>query len=332
MPPWQYFVFCPMQLRYFALLSLLGLCLQAVAQTNNLAGSWTNGVEIYSTEKMNDSTILFTGGNLHEGGSAFAVKISRNNLLSIASARVIDPNYGETPSVGNAGDKVIYKVTDGTRVLIIESPQGVIEDFLKAMPADESLQQLCILNKVNFELSGKYINKANNKEVIFYPNNTIAKGITDSTRYRFEQEYDYPEEVITFSNRKTFYYKRSKNGLDIFKATLIEDGWTKGAKLMSLQRVASLDISGKPALKGNFTFASTQFMMKGALMYFSANDRRLMRNEIFARHGYIFKSDDLKKYFGSQPWYKPVSNDVSDQLTELEKLNVQLIADFKDDH
>lgn len=320
-----------MPLRYFCLLSLLGLCLQSVAQTTNLAGSWTNGVEIYSTEKMNDSIFLFTGGNLHEGGSAFAVKVSRNNVLSIASARVIDPNYGEDPSVGKAGDKVIYKVIDGTRVLIIESPEGVIQAFMKAMTSDESLQQLYIQNKVNFELSGRYINEANNKAVIFYPNTTIAEGLTDSKKYTFESEYDYPVETITFTKGKTFCYKRTKTGLDIFKAKPIEDEYTTGAKLMSLRRVASLDIAGKPELKGNFTFASTQLMIKGVLMYFSANERRLMRNEIFARHGYIFKSDDLKKYFGSQPWYKPVSNDVNDQLTELEKLNVRLIADFKDE-
>lgn len=73
-------------------------------------------------------------------------------------------------------------------------------------------------------------------------------------------------------------------------------------------------------------------MIKGILRYFSASDRRLIRNEIFARHGFIFKSEDLKKYFGSQDWYKPQFNDVTDQLTDLEKLNIRLINDFKDNN
>jgi len=319
-----------MQLRYFCLLPLLGLYLQSVSQTINLTGDWTNGLEAYSSKKINDSFFLFTGGDLHEGGYAFAVRIGRNNTLSIVPARAVDNSYGETPSIGRTGDKVRDKVINGTKVLIIESPEGVIHDFLKAMNPDESLLQIYIQNKVNFELSGKYINVKNNKEVIFYPDKTIAEGLTDSKKYKLEDEFDYPAEVITFDKGIRFCYKRSDTGLDIFKAKPTEDdGWTKGLKLMSLQRVSSLDISGKPELKGQFTFASTQFMIKGILRYFSVSDRRLIRNEIFARHGYIFTSEDLKKYFASQDWYKPQFTDVNDQLTDLEKLNVRLLNDFK---
>ena len=32
---------------------------------------------------------------------------------------------------------------------------------------------------------------------------------------------------------------------------------------------------------------------------------RLLRNEVFARHGRTFKSADLQGYFSKQPWYKP---------------------------
>jgi len=31
----------------------------------------------------------------------------------------------------------------------------------------------------------------------------------------------------------------------------------------------------------------------------------LLRNEIYARHGYIFKDKALKEFFGQMPWYKP---------------------------
>ncbi len=88
---------------------------------------------------------------------------------------------------------------------------------------------------------------------------------------------------------------------------------------------------GQTELKGKFAFASAQFLVRGILTHYSAADRRLIRNEIFARYGYIFKSEDLKKYFGSQDWYKPQFNKVTDRLTDLEKLNIRLIMDFKDD-
>ncbi len=52
---------------------------------------------------------------------------------------------------------------------------------------------------------------------------------------------------------------------------------------------------------------------------------RFMRNEIFARHGYIFKSQELNNYFKQQPWYKPTEGDVSAKLSETERLNIALI-------
>lgn len=319
-----------MLLRTFFLLLLLASCLRSVSQTNKLVGNWTNGLEIYSSGKINDSLVLFTGGDLHEGGAAFAVRVGRNNKLTITSPQAADTQFGETPSIGKEGDIVVCKTINGTNVLIIESGKGEIQDFLRAAAPKENLEELYIQHKINFELSGRYIDKRSQKEVVFYPNKPLAEGLANSRRYRFEQAYDFPEDVITFGKGASFYYERSKIGLEIYKAKGGEDEeWTKGDKIMSLQWVSSFDLSGKPALKGKFTFASTLFMIRGILRHFSVDSLRLIRNEIFARHGYIFKSEDLKKYFGSQEWYKPQFNDVNGKLTEIEQLNIRLISDYE---
>ena len=55
------------------------------------------------------------------------------------------------------------------------------------------------------------------------------------------------------------------------------------------------------------------------------NDLDSMRNEIFATHGYIFKSEKWKDYFGKQSWYTPLHDDVSDKLTLIEKINIENI-------
>ena len=52
---------------------------------------------------------------------------------------------------------------------------------------------------------------------------------------------------------------------------------------------------------------------------------KLMRNEIFARHGYIFKSPELNNYFRQKPWYKPQHEDVNGLLSPEERENVELI-------
>lgn len=61
----------------------------------------------------------------------------------------------------------------------------------------------------------------------------------------------------------------------------------------------------------------------------SKEELRIMRNEIFARYGYIFKSQDLKTYFEKQKWYKPLSENVEDKLTEIDKKNIALILEYE---
>jgi hypothetical protein len=46
---------------------------------------------------------------------------------------------------------------------------------------------------------------------------------------------------------------------------------------------------------------------------------RLLRNEIYARHGYVFKSQDLNEYFEKQSWYKENPQFTENRLSEKEK-------------
>lgn len=54
----------------------------------------------------------------------------------------------------------------------------------------------------------------------------------------------------------------------------------------------------------------------------------LARNEIYARHGYVFKRKDLRDYFEAKPWYheNPV---YKDQLSLVEKQNVSLLRSYE---
>jgi len=61
------------------------------------------------------------------------------------------------------------------------------------------------------------------------------------------------------------------------------------------------------------------------LSQFPKHKLRLMRNEILARHGWKFQSQDLRNYFESQSWYNPVANNNSIKLNIIEQTNVQLI-------
>jgi hypothetical protein len=49
----------------------------------------------------------------------------------------------------------------------------------------------------------------------------------------------------------------------------------------------------------------------------------LLRNEMYARNGYIFKDAGLKVFFNQMPWYKPISEDA--QLNGYERTNLRKI-------
>ena len=70
---------------------------------------------------------------------------------------------------------------------------------------------------------------------------------------------------------------------------------------------------------------TTEFLIYDILFCFNAQELRLMRNEVFARHGYIFKTNEMREYFSSQDWYEPKFDDVNHLLTDLEKVNILLI-------
>ena len=65
--------------------------------------------------------------------------------------------------------------------------------------------------------------------------------------------------------------------------------------------------------------------MSGYVGYFSKSLCRVMRNEIYARHGYNFASADLKAHFSKMSWYKPVADNSKIQLSELEQLNIAIL-------
>ena len=80
---------------------------------------------------------------------------------------------------------------------------------------------------------------------------------------------------------------------------------------------------------GLYPEGSQRYLSEGDVAYLSKRDLKIMRNEIFARHGYIFKTNDMMQYFNSQSWYKPLYNDVTNSLSEMEVDNVNFIKRYE---
>ena len=56
---------------------------------------------------------------------------------------------------------------------------------------------------------------------------------------------------------------------------------------------------------------------------------RVIRNLIFARHGYSFGAEDLRRMFEAYDWYQPLTTDVKDVLTEVEKNNLAILKRYE---
>ena len=56
-------------------------------------------------------------------------------------------------------------------------------------------------------------------------------------------------------------------------------------------------------------------------------DLRVLRNEIYARRGRVFKDQTLQKYFETQSWYQPNPDFKDDMLSETETKNLAIIRD-----
>jgi hypothetical protein len=75
--------------------------------------------------------------------------------------------------------------------------------------------------------------------------------------------------------------------------------------------------------------ASAELLTKDYLANLKKGDLLVLRNSIFARHGYTFKKAQINLYFSQQPWYVPLNTDVTAQLTPLEKQNLILMAPYE---
>lgn len=75
--------------------------------------------------------------------------------------------------------------------------------------------------------------------------------------------------------------------------------------------------------------SSVRKLTKSELSGFSSDALALIRNEIYARNGYVFQKEKYRDYFGSKLWYSPDPNFNESYLNETEKYNIQLIKSME---
>ncbi|MDO4476165.1 MAG: YARHG domain-containing protein [Lachnospiraceae bacterium] len=81
-----------------------------------------------------------------------------------------------------------------------------------------------------------------------------------------------------------------------------------------------------------FPDSAQRYLTEAEVSSLSIQQLCYARNEIYARRGYVFKSQELRDYFGSKPWYYPTipaDSFSSSVLNVYETANVELLRRFE---
>ena len=91
------------------------------------------------------------------------------------------------------------------------------------------------------------------------------------------------------------------------------------------------EVSDEPVAQDDFLFPSDrELITEDYLMTLTKEEVALIRNEIYARHGYIFQTEPFRTYFSNKSWYVPNENFNDSLLSEIEKANADAIIAFEE--
>lgn len=105
--------------------------------------------------------------------------------------------------------------------------------------------------------------------------------------------------------------------------------------------VSSPDMSASTGVSPRWPWTSQRPVTSEDLSQLTPWELVLMRNEIYARHGWVFHRPDLRAHFEQQPWYRPkgtldnreAANRLANaELTLLERQNIKAILQYEKGH
>ncbi len=119
------------------------------------------------------------------------------------------------------------------------------------------------------------------------------------------------------------YWYRASDKYDAKKLTAIE------RKNLAMLNDAQKKQRKVALLPGDMELFENRTITEQALHGLSLHELRLLRNEVYARHGRMFRADWLQQYFYMQPWYTPDQNFKDESLSGTDQLNVETIVRFE---
>ena len=164
----------------------------------------------------------------------------------------------------------------------------------------------------------------------------VKKGTVTGNKYVKVDDIDNDENyeiqsysesyVLSVKNTTSKWYKISSSGA---APKEVGTGSPSSGSTTDNSANNSADIAKKMADSSAYLFpySDSEYLKDSDLQGLTKEQLSFARNEVFARHGYVFSENSLKTYFTAKTWYHPNSSyDGSDtNFNDYEKANYKLI-------
>ena len=119
-----------------------------------------------------------------------------------------------------------------------------------------------------------------------------------------------------------YWYKPA----DQYNPKSLSDIERKNLALIDLIRKQQRRVAIAP---GDMELFENKLISEPMLRGLSLHELRLLRNEVYARHGRIFKTMWIQQYFGGQPWYDPKEDFKDEEISGSDKTNIETIVAYE---
>ncbi len=125
-------------------------------------------------------------------------------------------------------------------------------------------------------------------------------------------EVDWSEEV------------QLQEGENSFRIDLTDDNGTNKRRTVKIKYTA-------PEEEEEYLFPSdSEYITNDDLAGKTKEEVALIRNEIYARHGYVFNTEAYQEYFSQKEWYQPDPSFSEAQLNEIELANKDFLVEYEE--
>ncbi len=289
------------------LISIVGMCL--------LVGCGNNNVEQNDSKIQDTSNYAEYSGYwsyegktyeqiLADGGIELSCTITEDNQFSgtLFSQQEITERFASIEDISGKieQEELYYDYSDDEW-----GNSGTLHiQFLSDSICVEILNYESAENGSDYGISGAF-------ELIRQKEDISENDITVNSSYNSSWT---EEEIIKAVNERSKYYKASAYYSEII------DYWENAREVRDISNVL------EPLFETDKKYYTKEEFESEPMLVI-----HLAKNEIYARHGYIFKNEDLYNYFMGCIWYSPTcdSIDFDDNIfNEYEKANLEILSDL----